>query len=323
MSTPTSKIRAGLDAIERAKSGESFNLANLKGAPASVSDLNSLANKMTAKRDRLKVLAESIRTTVEKFTAEKKAEYAELGRVRDGNLITDTMGETRRRAMLDRAVAKFTRDARKVSADERARLMSEIRDITSRLAAVRHTFDPVSILMRRTLADSKSASNRATYATVLASAGPVAVESALRDSVIGGNAALASAAIDRLSNMPRQHAKLVRFSKRDVAESLVSEEWTKARAFIAMIDLAEAESEHANGSADGARNTSELLIRVGQLRKELGELVPAPESDPEGKDKPTQPGVLSNEEWEAALAAKYPSAPMPENVTVIVGGGNG
>ncbi len=320
MSTATSKIRAGLDAHERAKSGGTFNLSNLAGAPASVSDLNDLANKATAKRDRLKVLAESINAAVEKYKTQKTVEYAELGRIRDGNLVTDTLGETRRRAMLEREVAKFTRDARKVSADERSRLLSELHDITSKIAAVRDSWsDPVAVLMRRTLADAK----RGVYAQNLASAGPVAVEDALRDAVIGRNAALAAAALDRLSAMSKDQAKSVRFSKRDVAESLVAEEWTKARALIAMVDLATEESELAQAQAEGSRDTAKMLMRVGRLRNELSALVPEPASLPDdAKPSNPKPGILSSEDWEKNLNARYPALPVPNNVQVIGGGGN-
>jgi hypothetical protein len=310
----TSKIRDGLDTRARAKSGGTFNLANLTGAPASVTDLNALATKATAKRDRLKVLAESISISIAKFTDAKTAEYAELGRIRDGNLITDTLGENQRRTMVEREISKFARNARKVSADERSRLLSELRDITGKIAAVRESWsDPVAILMRRTLADPK----RGVYAANLANAGPVAVENALRDAVIGGNAALAAAALDRLSAMPASQSKSVRFSKRDVAESLVAEEWTKARAFIAMTDIAEAESDLANSQAEGGRDSATLKMRVGILRKELAALVPESTPAPDNKNKP-KGDLLSDDEWQRNLNAKFPAVPVPEG-TVIIG----
>lgn len=307
MTTPQDKIRSGLDAHDRAKSGSgTFNLDSLKGAPASIADLQALANKATSKRDRLKVLSSGIVDAIEKHLEKKRAEYAELGKVREGNLIRDELGDNRRRTMLEREVSRFSRDARKISAEERSTLVAELRDITTKLEATKGSFtDPVSLLSRRTLSDQK----RAIYSQNLANAGPVAVESALRDAVLTSDHALAAAAIDRLDNMSKDSRKLVRFSKRDVAESLVAEELAKATEFITMTEIAVSEGELADSEAEGKRTTAQQKIGLGVMKSKL------PKADSSEDDPAKQ--TLSAEEWERQLDAKYPGRPIPENVTVI------
>ncbi|MEX0922113.1 MAG: hypothetical protein WDZ84_05005 [Rhodovibrionaceae bacterium] len=306
MTTPNDKIRAGLDARNQAKSAGSFDLASLQGAPASIADLQKLAAKATAKRDRLKVLSESIVSAIEQHTQKKKAEFAELGKTREGNLIRDELGDNRRRTMLDREVSRFSREARKISSEERVKLVQELRDISSKLEATKAGFtDPVGLLSRRTLADPK----RATYSANLASAGPVAVEDALRTAVLTGDASLAAASLNRLDAMSKDSRKLVRFSKKDVAESLVAEELGKATEFITMTEIAAAEGELANGEAEGKRTTANQKIGLGIMKSKLPKTAEA-EDDPEKK-------TLSAETWEKQLDAKFPGRPVPDNVTVI------
>ena len=109
MSNPKDRIRAGLDARKREKSGGSFTLSNLVGAPTTIADLSTLANQASMKRDRLRAFADGVTAAIEMHKAQKTAELAELGRERTENgLITDTLGENRRRAMTHRALDILT-----------------------------------------------------------------------------------------------------------------------------------------------------------------------------------------------------------------------
>jgi hypothetical protein len=280
-----SKIRAGLDARTDSPSAASFSLSALQGAPATISDLNAIANRVSSKRDRMKVLSDSVTTAVEKYRKAKTAEYAELGRVREGNLVRDELGDNRRRTMLEREVTRYSREARKISADERTSILAEIRDAVSKVAPVRASFtDPVAILSRRTIGDPK----RSTYTANLANAGPVAVENAIQTAVITGNAPLLSAALDRLDGMPAASRKLVRYSKKDAAETVVGDELLKARQYLAKIDLETAETELAYSESEGKRDTAEDKIRLGTLRNEL---LVALGSDPESDDDDTDDGA--------------------------------
>jgi len=314
MSDPKSKIAAGLDARERAATG-AFSLQSLQGAPGSLTDIQNITNKLTSKRDRLRVLADAVKTAIEKHTAETEARYRDFGKVRDGNHVTDTVGDNVRRSAISREISAFTRTARKTSAEERTKLVAEVRELSNKLAAVRSSWtDPVALLSRRTLADSK----RATYAANLASAGPVAVENTLRDAVITRNAALASAALDRLEAMPKDSRKLVRFSKSEVAESIVREELAKATAFIMVSEIATEESNLANAEADGKKTTPGDKIRIGAMKKELKLLLGGdPEAEDPDDNSPGNKSTLTADEWEKQLNAKFPAVPVPDNVTVI------
>lgn len=314
--TANDKIRAGLDARTNSPSAASFTISNLIGAPSSVADLNILANSVSSKNARLKVLSDSIKSAIDKHRKQKTAEYSQFGKVRDGNLVRDELGVTRRRTMIDREMTRYSREARKVSADERAKLLAEVRDIVSKVSPVRASFtDPVAVLSRRTIGDPK----RATYSANLANAGPVAVENAIQDAVITGEAALLSAALDRLDGMSADQRKLVRYSKKEVAESVVADELLKARQFLAKIDLEVVEAEVADSEAEGKRTTPELKMTLGLKRAALREALGSdPEEDEEdGTERKTD----APEDFDRHLDAKYPAVPVPDNVTIIGGGG--
>ena len=156
------KIGRGIDRIEREKAGGNFRLSNLAGAPASIADLNKLAESATRKRDRLKALTAGIIAAVDKHAAETEMRLADVGKQSDENgSVIDTLGQNRRRKMIDEDVKKFRRDVLKISADERLKLLSELREITGKIALVKDGWsDPVAVLMRSTRADP----HRATYA---------------------------------------------------------------------------------------------------------------------------------------------------------------
>lgn len=307
MTTPNGKIGRGIDALERQKSGGNFNLSGLVGAPSSVSDLNALAELATRKRDRLKVLAESTTTAIEKKRHEIEVRYADFGKVRDGNHVTDTVGDSKRRAAIEREVSKFTRDARKVSDKERGTLIAELRENSEKIAAVKSSWtDPVALLSRISLSDPK----RATYAANLANAGPVAVENALRDAVLNNDTALAAAALDRLDAMPKESKKLVRFSKKDVAESLVADEWTAARKYIAISEIAVDEAELANNEAEGKSISSQQKIGLGIKKRELANILGVESMDAVSDDSGERRKPTSESEFQAHLDSKYPGRPL-------------
>ncbi len=305
-------IGRGLDARQRQKSGGPIPLSDLFGAPASVSQLNDLANKITSKRDRLKALSEVVRKAIASSRAEIEARYADFGKVRDGNHVTDTIGDNRRRAAIEREVTKFARTARKTSDADRSKLLAEVRDIAAKIKSVRDAWaNPVTILDRRTLANSK----RAVYAQNLAGANVTALTHALRDAVSSGNASLAMAALMAAEKLPKETRKLLPYSAADVAGAIpeVRDEMAKAGQFISLTELAAAESELAQAQAEGARDTSTLLMRVGRLRDEHTALTGGDAEAEETGDG----NRLSTDDWEKALDAKFPAVPAPDNVTVI------
>ena len=297
MSNPIEKIGRGLDAHERAKADGSFRMSNLVGAPVSVSDLNKVAEHSTRLRDRLKLLASGVSKAVETHRAETEKRYSEVGKEQDENgVVRDTLGPDRRRRMIEGEVARFRKEALQASAEERGHLMAELRANNEKIAAVADMWsDPVAVLMRSTRADSK----RSTYAANLSSSGPIEVVNALRDAVLTGDKALAAAALSRLDAMPKDSRKLVRLSKRDVAEPLVSDEWNKARTFIAITEIAVTEAEIADNEAEGKTILPQRKIGLGLKKRELETVLGISDDD----------HSQAGETLEEQLDRKYPGVP--------------
>ena len=157
MSNPIEKIGRGLDAHERAKADGSFRMSNLVGAPVSVSDLNKVAEHSTRMRDRLKLLASGASKAVETHRAETEGQYNQVGKEQDENgVVRDTLGQDRRKRMIDKEVASYRIEALRASAEDRAALKSELRANNEKVSAVADMWsDPVGILMRSTLGSEK------------------------------------------------------------------------------------------------------------------------------------------------------------------------
>lgn len=300
MSNPIQKIGRGLDAHERAKADGSFRMSNLVGAPVSVSDLNTVAEKSTRLRDRLRLLTAGVIKSVEQHREETENRYRQVGKEQDENgVIRDMLGPDRRKRMIDKEVARFRKEALQASAEERGRLMAELRSNNEKIGAVADMWaDPVSLLMRSTRADSM----RSTYAANLAASGPIEVENALRDAVLTGDKALAAAALGRLDAMPKDSRKLVRLSKRDVAEPLGSDEWNKARQFITIAEIAVTEAQIADDEAEGKSISAKRKIGLGLKKLDLEKVLGKPlNSDDVGPQE--------DETLEETLDRKYPGLP--------------
>lgn len=108
--------------------------------------------------------------------------------------------------------------------------------------------------------------------------------------------------------MDKSTRKLVRFSKRDVAEPLVSVEWNKARTFIAITEIAVIEAEIADDEAEGKSIVPKRKIGLGvkklDLEKVLGlSLNGDAEHSLAGDTEP------NGETLEETLDRKYPGVP--------------
>ena len=300
MSNPIEKIGRGLDAHERAKADGSFRMSNLVGAPVSVSDLNKVAEHSTRLRDRLKFLASGVNKTVETHRAETERQYSQVGKERDENgVVRDTLGPDRRRRMIEGEVARFRKEALKASAEERGHLMAELRANNEKIGAVGDMWsDPVGILMRSTLGSE----NRGAYLRDLQNSGPVELEIAMQDAVLTGDKDKAAACLSRLDAMGKDTRKLVRISKRDVAEPLVSDEWNKARTFIAIAEIAVTEAEIADDEAEGKSILPKRKIGLGLKKRELETVLGTSLNSDDV-------GPQAGETLEEQLDRKYPGVP--------------
>ena len=184
----------------------------------------------------------------------------------------------------------------------RLKLLSELREITGKIALVKDGWsDPVAVLMRSTRADP----HRATYAANLANSGPVEIKNALRDAVLTGDCALAAAAFGRLDSFDKSARAHVTYSKKDVAESLVSEEWAKARQFIAISEIAENEAEIADDEATGKKIASTRKIGLGIKKRDLAKVLGV-DALVSGEGAADSKGGMPDETFEEMLDRKYP-----------------
>ena len=315
MSTPTDKIRAGLD--QRQKAGGTVPISNLFGAPSNLAQLKDAVQKLATARDKLAKLASDTVAAVESSREEIEYRYSELGKVRDGRVVVDQLGDVRRRAMVDREATKAARAIRKQNSEERAKLAAAVRDLKAKLDSVCDSWGhPVTVLDRRTRLDS----NRAILTQNFQDAGVAAITNALRDAIVSGDAALAISALNAAEKLSKESRKLIPFAARDVAEAIpeVRSEYQSASRLIASAEIAAAEAELAQAQADGSRGVAELSMKVGRLKTELKALLGEPEPDDEsGEGEPTadsdvRPAIqatepksygLTDEEWQQMLDA--------------------
>jgi hypothetical protein len=267
VSKAADKIAAGLAARDRKAV---IPLSNLKGAPATSGDLNELAAQIELAASRVGEIAEGFERAVEDFTTRKRAELARLGRSADERgVTTDSLGDDQRGRMLREAVRAERRRLLEVGVDDRERLASGIREKSARIAAVADMWaDPVAILKRATLGSERADRFRRD----LESSGPVEVENALRHAVLTGDRDLAAAALQRVDAMPRASRDSVRISRREVAENLVAEEWTRARRNILVAEIGAESAAVALAGVEGRDVPSSRKIALGLKRRELSAL---------------------------------------------------
>lgn len=270
MPTATAKIRDGLNQRAREKNPDSIPLENLSGAPSSVADLATIANRLLDKRTHLVNLVANNVKHIREHREKKRAEFAEIGIIREETaagavLRTDTLGADQRRAMLEKEMASYTKAVRANTEKDRAALYREIRDTMAKVRVTRDTLaDPTAILMRMTRLDP----DRATAAAILSHSGPREVEAALQDAVLIKNKALAAAALSRMDAMDKSARDSIRFSRGDVAAAIVGEEANRANRFLAALDLAEIDADIAWAESEG-KATDRLVTRRGIKQREL------------------------------------------------------
>lgn len=284
MSYPKNKIAAGLDAREREKNSNVIPLEILAGAPSSVAHLQAMAESLTAKRDKLVGIVANTAKHITDHRTKKQADFAEVGIISEEtggglSMRTDTLGDDKRRALLEDEAKRFTKEIHKTTEKDRASLYREIRDGAAKVRATRDSLsDPVAVLMRETRLDT----DRATATAILAHSGPREVEAALQDAVLTKNKALAAAAFSRMDAMPKSARDSIRHSRNEVAEEVIGDETVKAKRFLAMLDIAEIDSDIAWAESEG-RDVARLVVRRGLKQRELGHLLKEDSNDNEGE----------------------------------------
>ncbi len=272
----TSRISAGLRQREEA-SASAVPLAALRGGPATISDLNTLASQASAKVARLRELADGVSRHMATFEARKRAELDGLGKTtNDNGTVTDALGHVRRGKLLRDAVRQERQNAVAVGEEERASLAAELRDISSRVDAVRDLHeDAVAVLKMNALGSAKVAA----YRDDLAHAGPVEVEAAMRRAVLTQDKDLGAACLRRLDAMPKGARDSVRVSRADLADTLVGADVRRARMNLMAVEIASGEAEMAVATVEGRDVPSHRKIAIGIKQREFAELHAAVEAD--------------------------------------------
>jgi len=315
MNNPTALIRSGLDSHERAKLNPgTFKLVALAAAPSTIVEISEITATATKRRDRLhKMRSESV-DAVQNHRDKITAEYADLGMVEheSGRGRLDTLGATRRKKMLDSAVAKFRKELNTATAEERATLLAEQRAAKETLNLVRSAWtSPVAILMLDTLGTEK----RSACTRDLERAGPTELENAMKRAVQTGNKDLAAACCVRLDGIGKEGRKLVQFSKSQVAEAVAGDGFMKAAEAFALADLAFAQSELAEKEIQGKPLSSGDKIKIGLMRTELESKI-GKKLDADGKPIDVD-GNPTGETFEERLDRLYPGGPLPEGFTFV------
>ncbi len=268
MNDPRANIRAGIDAIDRAKAGDSKpKLLRLIGVKGSVPNLQEIQIKAKKARDRLLNLRTAELSLAQKAEADIRAKWKEHGVFRDEKGIrTDTIGDMARNNNIAREIKAVRKVRLEATAEERGKLLTVLRETKESLALMRKSWvNPVSVLMNSTLASPE----RATYAANLANAGAHGVEGAMRQALALNDQALAAAAVERYDLLDETTRSLVSFSKDDIAAAMVHDEWSKAAEAIGLSDYAVESGELAEREMRGDKISPDQKIRVGQRLMEL------------------------------------------------------
>lgn len=199
-----------------------------------------------------KAAAENLRVHKVKKTEEWNSrgwEEGDHGRV-------DTMGATARKRFLDNDLRAYVETQIADVAEERSKLVSELKTAKDNLALVADAWaSPTALLMRATLGSAK----RSTYTANLANAGPKELELAMLAAVQTSDAKLAAACCVRMDSIRKEPRKSIKFSKADVAEMTCGAEWSKVAEAVAVSGYLIGQGELADPARRVRRLASGLL----------------------------------------------------------------
>jgi len=313
MVTPTQKIRAGLDAHERDRAGQTTpKLAVLAGITGDPNSIQTICASVKKARERL-VAIRAVEAKAASLASEAAhLEWRDRGvSIDESNIRTDSMGGTNRRRFIEADIRNARKARLEKTAEERAKLAATLREAKASLDLVRDLWaSPVAVLMRSTLGSEK----RATYAANLAAAGPTEVDAAMSLAARTGDKDLAAAACVRIDGLTKEARKSLKFSKSEVAEHMVAKDFNAATEALGLADYYRESGDLAAREIEGSRISPNAKIRVGQklmeLEIQLGRKI-AVDGDGDGT------GQRKGEDFDAYLDRKYPGGALPPGMTII------
>lgn len=279
---PNTRISDGLRQRER-QQNDSIPLSHLSGAPKNLSELKATAASAMQRQQRLSEMTAGIAKTLERFEADKRAEFAELGKSHgDNGTVNDNLGDDRRRKMLADTMKAKRREVLNVGADQRAALKRELDAMRDQVQAVSDLYaDPVAYLKRSTWGSDKAD----LYRRDLSAAGPRELENAMQTAALTGNRELAAAALSRLDSLAKNQRDSVRINRRELAESLVADEVRDAKAAIMRAEIAAESAALEIARVEGREVPASRRMSLGMRRRELQALI----GEDESADDPSKP----------------------------------
>jgi len=277
MATAREKIRSGLDSksgySSKSDTRKAPRLLHLVGKKHTIASIHLNQRKAVQAYTKLCLLAEKAATTMAELEEGIRADWDERAWTHDtvnGTPVRrPVMDASEVRRNIDRDLKRAQAAVNQETAEELNKLMAVIREAKSQNAAFRKgAKSPYGQLLSETVGDE-----RMRLAEGLERDGVVAIEDAMARA-LGDNdrllAAAACVAYDRLSDEQRQ---LVSYSRDDVAEALVWNDWQAKQIALEKtlyaVDMAEALADKITGKEAGTKKIS-IAERFHSKAKQLG-----------------------------------------------------
>lgn len=268
------KIRAGIDKHEQQRKAlKQPRLSHLSGHRTGIPNIKLLNNAIRQKHAKLMALRNATVAAITEQGEAIRARYDAEGWAtgeKEGHRI-DVLTPTKRKTLTDRALATMQKEVVALVSEEVSTLLAELNEDKNAVALARDAWSsPVSVLMRSTLASPE----RRVYTANLANAGSIELREAAHEAIRTQDKALGSAVLARIDRLPAETRKSLEFSKADVAETLIFEEFQGAVELLALSEysilLAGQEGREALGQTLNASDKLALGNHRQNMETEIG-----------------------------------------------------
>ena len=256
---PKDTLRRGLDKHDAALKGlKRPRLAHLSGRRTDIPNLKLLNNSIRQKHSKLTAIKAATTSAIGEQGASIRARYAAEGWApgeKEGHRI-DVLGASKRKTLTDRALLVMSRSVVSAVENDVSELLAGLRADHEAVVLAREVWaDPVAVLMRSTL----SSKDRETYTANMANAGPVELLDYAKEAIRENDLAKGAAVLSRVDRLTSNMKKSLDFTKADVAEPLVEEEFQGAVELLALSEwsllVAGNEGREALGQTLNERDT--------------------------------------------------------------------
>lgn len=268
--SPKEKIASGVtDAINKSKKIRTTpRLARFSKLPGNTKSLKELVNAGRPARDHLQAMARKSEVVFAQITKDKTEEFKHWGMTPGDKpgIFTDDVGVDKRVYARNKAIDVAKKAHSHTTESSRNEVITALRSVAQDLRdcqPLHHS--TVAILLRQTMADPQ----RAVYMQILQNAGPVAITNAIMDAVMGeGNKALGAALVTTIENS-KELQKLVPYSRDDIADALVGNEYWEAQESIGIMKYFIEQSEVAVLELEGKGLSTARKLKAGIMKREL------------------------------------------------------